>query len=82
MTLSLPIADSLPHDAPTTPASIPSDSRMPLTFESVQLDEGRWNAWRDKGRLADIAFAEKMRSVALMGVVVAGAVGTLWIALD
>jgi hypothetical protein len=81
MTLSLPIADSPPYDAPT-PVTISSESRMPVTFESVPLDERRWDAWRAKGRVADAAFAETMRSVALMGIVVAGAVGTLWIGFD
>ena len=40
------------------------------------------SAWRAKGRVADAAFAEKMRSVALMGVVVAGAVGAFWVGFD
>jgi hypothetical protein len=80
MTVSLPIADSPPHDEPTS-VTTPSESRMPVTFESVPMDE-RWDAWRAKGRLADAAFAEKMRSVALMGVVVAGAVGVFWIGFD
>ena len=81
MTVSLPIADSPPHDEPTS-VTIPSESRMPVTVDSVPMDEGRWDAWREKGRLADAAFAEKMRSVALMGVVVAGAVGAFWIGFD
>ena len=81
MTVSLPIADSPPHDELTS-VTIPSERGMPLTFESVPLDEGRWDAWRAKGRLADAAFAEKMRSVALMGVVVAGIVGAFWVGFD
>ena len=81
MTVSLPIANSPPHDEPTS-VTIPSESRRPVTFESVPMDEGRWDAWRAKGRLADAAFAKKMWSVALMGVVVAGAVGAFWIGFD
>lgn len=33
----------------------------------------RWNAWRAKGRLADAAFADTMRTLALMSVVAAAA---------
>lgn len=80
MTVSLPIADSPPHEP--TSVTIPSESRMPVTVESVPMDEGRWDAWRAKGRLADAAFAAKMRSVALMAVVVAGAVGAFWIGFN
>ena len=81
MTVSLPIADRPPHDEPTV-VVIPLESRLPVTFESVPLDEARWNAWRAKGRLADAAFADTMRTVALMGVVAAGAVGAYWIGFD
>ena len=69
MTLSLPIADRPPH-------------KEPITFESVPLDEARWNAWRAKGRIADAAFADTMRTLALMGVVAAAAVGIYWIGFD
>jgi hypothetical protein len=81
MTVSLPIAASLPHVAPT-PVTVSAESPMPVTYVSVPLDEARWEAWRVKGRLADAAFAEMMRSVALMGVVLAGAAGAFWIGLD
>lgn len=81
MTLSLPIADKPPLDEPRL-VIIPLESRVPSTFESVPLDEARWDAWRAKGRRADAAFAEKMRTVALMGVVAAGAVGAFWIGFD
>jgi len=81
MTVSLPIADSPPHDEPMS-VTVPSESRMPVTFESVPLDEGRWDAWRAKGRRADAAFAEKMRTLAFMGVVAAGVVGAFWIGFD
>ena len=79
MTVSFPIADKPPSDEPTL---IPLESRKPLTFESVPLDEARWNAWRAKGRLADAAFADTMRTLALMGVVAAAAVGVYWIGFD
>jgi hypothetical protein len=80
MTVSLPIADSPPY-APT-PLAVPSDSRLPATYESVPLDEARWEAWRAKGRRADREFAEKMRSLALIGGVVASALGMYWIGFD
>lgn len=81
MTVSLPIADSLPHDGPS-PVTVPPERRLPVTVASVPMDEARWDAWRAKGRLADVALAEQMRTVALIGVVLAGAVGVWWIGFD
>lgn len=81
MTLALPIADSPPHDLPR-PVGIPSVKPMPHTFESLPLDEDRWQAWRAKGRLADAAFADTLRSVALTGGAVAAIVGALWISFN
>ena len=40
MTVSLPIADRPPHDEPTV-VVVPLESRLPVTFESVPLDEVR-----------------------------------------
>ena len=81
MTVLLPIAETPLHAEPTS-VTIPRESHTSATFETVPLDEGRWDAWRAKGRAADAAFAEKMRSVALMGMVVAGAVAAFWIGFD
>ena len=67
---------------PPTSVTIPSEGRLPATYESVPVDEGRWDAWCAKGRLADVAFAEKMRTVALMCVVAGSAVGAFWIGFD
>jgi hypothetical protein len=80
MNVSLPIADSPPFEEPT-PVTVPAASRMPGTFESVPFDLGRWDAWVTKGRVADAAFTEKVRTLALLGVVVAVAAGALWIIL-
>ena len=48
MTVSLPIADSPPHDEPT-PSPFRAESRMPVTFESVPLDERRWERLASQG---------------------------------
>ena len=80
MNASLPIADSPPYEEPT-PVTVPAASRVPVTFESVPFDQGRWDAWVTKGRLADAAFTEKVRTLAMLGVVVAVAVGAVWIFL-
>ena len=37
---------------------MPAASGVPLAFESVPFDESRWNAWVNKGRLADTAYKE------------------------
>jgi hypothetical protein len=78
MNASLPIADSPPYEEPT-PVTVPAASRMPVTFESVPFDRGRWDAWVTKGRLADAGFTEKVRTLALLGVVVAVAAGVVLI---
>jgi hypothetical protein len=80
MTIPLPIAARLPHEP--TPVALPSEGRLPSTYETLPLDEDRWKAWQTKGRLADGAFAEQMRSVALIAAVVACAVGIYWIGFD
>jgi hypothetical protein len=80
MNLSLPIADSPPYEEPT-PVTVPAASRVPVAFESVPCDQGRWDAWVTKGRLADAAFREKVRMLATLAVTVGIAAGTLWIFL-
>jgi hypothetical protein len=75
MNASLPIADSPLYREPT---AVPVAAAT-LTFESVPFDQGRWDAWVTKGRLADAAFTEKVRTLALLGVVMAVAAGAVWI---
>lgn len=80
MNASLPIADSPPYEEPT-PVTVLAASRMPVTLESVPFDQGRWDAWVTKGRLADTAFTEKVRMLAMLGVTIGIGVGTVWIIL-
>ena len=65
--------------APTPIAvPLPAAGQLPVPFESVPFDERRWDAWVNKGRLADAAFTEKVQTLAKLGVVVAVAAGGLW----
>ena len=80
MNASLPITDSPPYEEPT-PVTVPAASRMPDAFESLPFDLGRWDAWVTKGRVADAAFTEKVRTLALLGVVIAVAAGAVSIIL-
>jgi hypothetical protein len=80
MNASLPIANSPPYQAPT-PVTMPAASPIPLTFDSVPFDQGRWDAWVAKGRRADAAFAEKFRTLTILGVAIAVGVGALSIFL-
>ena len=52
-------------------------SPVPVAFESVPFDQGRWVAWVTKGRLADAAFTERVRMLAMLGVTVGIAAGTV-----
>jgi hypothetical protein len=78
MNASLPIADNPPYEEPT-PVTVPAASRVPVAFESVPFEQARWDAWVTKGRLADAGFTEKVRTLALLGVVVAVAAGVVLI---
>ena len=80
MNASLPIAAGSPSEL-LTPVTVPAASHVPVAFESVPFDQGRWDAWVTKGRLADAAFTEKVRTLALLGAVVVVAAGTVWIVL-
>ena len=64
-----------------TAVTMPAASRMPVAFESVPFDQDRWNAWVTKGRLADAAFTEQVRMLAMLGVMVGIGAGTVWIFL-
>jgi hypothetical protein len=76
---SLPItADPFPQEP--TPGTILA-SGAPEAFESVPFDESRWNAWVNQGRLADTAFKEKMRILAMLGAMGAVGAGTVWVFL-
>jgi hypothetical protein len=79
MNASLPIADSPLYEAPTL--TVLAASRVPVAFENVPFDQGRWDAWVIKGRLADAACTEKVRMLAMLGVTVGIAAGTVWIFL-
>ena len=77
---SLPItADPFPEEP--TPGTMPAASGAPQAFESVPFDESRWNAWVNQGRLADTAFKEKMRILAMLGAMGAVGAGTVWVFL-
>ena len=62
-------------------ASLPIAATSPVAFDSVPFDQVRWDAWVTKGRLADAAFTEKVRTLVRLGVAVVGAAGAVWIAL-
>ena len=79
MTSSLPIA----HDsirAQNQPVPLPP-ARAPIEVQNAPFDEARWDAWVTKGRLANAAFAEKLRTLAMLGGVVVAAAGIAWILL-
>ena len=80
MNATLPIAKNPPYQEPT-PVTVAAASPIPLTFDSVPFDQVRWDAWVAKGRLADVAFAEKFRTLAILGVAIAVGVGALAIFL-
>jgi hypothetical protein len=80
MNALLSIADCPPYEEPM-PVTVPAASRVRVAFESVPFDEGRWDAWVTKGRLADVAFTEKVRMLAMLGVTIGIAAGTVWIFL-
>jgi hypothetical protein len=61
---------------------MPAARRVPVAFESVPFDQGRWDAWMTKGRLADAAFTEKARMLAMLGLTVGVAAGTAWMFLS
>ena len=60
------------------------DSSLPITARPPHeepFDQGRWDAWVTKGRLADTAFTDKVRMLATLGVMVGIGAGTVWIFL-
>ena len=77
---SLPITAGPLHPEPT-PGTMPAASAAAPAFESVPFDESRWNAWVKKGRLADTAYKEKMRILAMLGAMGAVGAGTVWVFL-
>jgi hypothetical protein len=77
MNTSLPIADHPPYEQPT-PLAVPAASRVPLAFESEPFDQGRWDAWVTKGRLADAAFTDKARMLAMIAITVGIGAGIVW----
>ncbi len=79
MTSSLPITDDPTHE-PNQPVTLPPP-RGPLETHSAPFDDARWDAWVIKGRRADAAFTEKARMLAVLGVTVGIAAGTVWILL-
>ena len=73
-------AGPVPYEEPT-PVTVLAARSVPVAFENVPCDQGRWDAWVTKGRLADAAFREKVRMLAMLGVTVGIAAGTVWIFL-
>ena len=55
--------------------------RLAETSDNAPFDEGRWDAWVFKHRRADAAFTQKVRMLAMLGVTVGMAAGTVWIFL-
>jgi hypothetical protein len=53
-------------------------SPVPRAGDCAPFNEERWDAWVTKGRLADAAFAEKARTMTMLGVAVAIGVATVW----
>ena len=80
MSASLPIADRPPYEE-SPPVTVPAASRLPVAFESAPFDQRRWDAWVTKGRLADAAVVQKMRKLAMLGIMAGIAAGTAWIFL-
>ena len=79
MTASLSVApDSIPGQTQPVPLA---PTRAPLEVHNAPFDDARWDAWVTKGRLANAAFAEKMRTLAMLGGVVVATVGVAWILL-
>jgi hypothetical protein len=80
MTSSLPVIDD-PAQEQDQSMTTPPPARGPLETRNAAVDEARWDAWVLKGRRADAAFTEKVRMLALLGVTVGVAAGTVWIFL-
>ena len=57
-------------------------ARALLETPNAALDEARWDAWVLKERRAHSAFTDKVRVLALLGVTVGVAAGTVWIFLS
>jgi hypothetical protein len=79
MNSSLPVIDDPTHEKDQSVTLPPA--RGPFDTHDAPLDEARWDAWVAKGRRADQALIEKVRMLALLGVTVGVAAGTVWIFL-
>jgi hypothetical protein len=79
MPSSLPVVDDSTH-AQNQSATLPP-ARGPIDADNASLDEARWNAWVDKGRRADAASSKTLRKLAMLGVTVGVALGTVWLFL-
>jgi hypothetical protein len=77
MASSLPITDD-PPDARNQPVTLPP-ARAPLETHNAPFDEARWEAWVLKGHRADARRTEKVRMLAVLGVTMGMAAGTVWI---
>ena len=69
---------SPPHEQ-RTPA--PATSRPIGDDDNARFAEGRWDAWVTKGRIADEAFAEKVRALVTLGIAIAVGAAGLWVIL-
>jgi len=79
MNVTLPIAGSPSYEEPM-PVTVLA-ARVPVTSESAPFDQGRWDAWVTKGRIADAASTETVLTLAVLGVTAAVGAGTVWIFL-
>ena len=58
--------------------TLPHASRRGDFPDTLALHEARWDAWVEKGVVADAAFAEKIRALGVLGFAVLG-VGAVWV---
>jgi hypothetical protein len=85
--VAMPIVDSSSLTTFTTvhedprPANVAPRGRPIVTESSAPFDDGRWNAWVTQGRLADAAFTERMRTLAMLGAAAAMGVVVIWVIL-
>lgn len=63
-----------------SPVTVPPTSPLD-TCDKAAFDQGRWDTWVTKCRLADAAFTKTVRTLAILGVAVAVGVGAVWIIL-
>jgi hypothetical protein len=60
---------------------VPATSRPLAASDSAPFDQHRWDAWVSKGRIANAAFAEKVRALVTLGIAIAVGAAGLWVIL-